>query len=62
MHISNTQMSWRIAMISFVLVVMFAVAQSALARTETVLYSFGLQSGDGATPWDSLIMDKAGNL
>jgi uncharacterized repeat protein (TIGR03803 family) len=32
------------------------------AWTETVLYSFGSQSGDGANPYDSLIMDQVGNL
>jgi uncharacterized repeat protein (TIGR03803 family) len=62
MHFSSTQISRRIAAVLFVLVVMFAAAQSAFAQTETVLYSFGLQSGDGTTPWDSLIMDTAGNL
>ncbi len=62
MHFSITQVSRRIAVVPFVLVVMFAAVQSALAQTETVLYSFARQSGDGATPWDSLIMDTAGNL
>jgi uncharacterized repeat protein (TIGR03803 family) len=30
--------------------------------TETLLYSFGSQSGDGWEPWAGLIMDKQGNL
>ena len=64
MYFSSTRISRRIAIVPFVLVVLFAAAHSALAQTETetVLYSFGLQSVDGATPWDSLIMDKEGNL
>jgi uncharacterized repeat protein (TIGR03803 family) len=62
MHFSISRISGRIALAPFVLVVMFAAAYSALAQTETVLYSFGIQSVDGVTPWDSLIMDKGGNL
>ncbi len=62
MHFSNRRISGRIALALFVLVVMFAAGHSALAQTETVLYSFGIQSVDGATPWGSLIMDKEGNL
>jgi uncharacterized repeat protein (TIGR03803 family) len=37
-------------------------AHPAHAQTETVLYSFGSQSGDGASPYDTPIMDKEGNL
>jgi len=44
------------------LVVMFADANSAFAQTETVLYSFGQQAGQGATPWGSLIQDTVGNF
>ena len=29
---------------------------------ETVLYSFGSQSGDGSQPWAGLVFDKKGNL
>jgi len=32
------------------------------AGTETILYSFGSQSGDGANPQACLVMDKTGNL
>ena len=41
---------------------LIAATQSAQAQTETVLYSFGSQSGDGLLPQASLIMDKKGNL
>jgi uncharacterized repeat protein (TIGR03803 family) len=34
----------------------------ALAQTETVVYSFGSQSGDGTNPVAGLIMDKKGNF
>jgi len=34
----------------------------ASAGTETILYSFGSQSGDGSLPWSVPLMDKAGNL
>jgi uncharacterized repeat protein (TIGR03803 family) len=62
MHFSNTRIPGRIALAPLVLVVMFAAAHAAPAQTETVLYSFGIQAVDGATPWDSLILDKQGNL
>ncbi len=45
-----------------VLGLLIAAAQPAQAQTETVLYSFGSQSGDGLLPQASLIMDKKGNL
>jgi len=38
------------------------VYKVAPAGTETVLYSFGSQAGDGANPFAGLIMDKKGNL
>lgn len=43
-------------------VLLFAAPQLARCQTETVLYSFSGQSGDGANPTAGLIMDKAGNL
>jgi uncharacterized repeat protein (TIGR03803 family) len=43
-------------------VLLFAAPQLARCQTETVLYSFSGQSGDGANPYAGLIMDKAGNL
>src|SRR5580700_7795283 len=43
-------------------VLLFATPQLARCQTETVLYSFSGQSGDGANPTAGLIMDKAGNL
>ncbi len=49
-----------LAMLSGVL--LLAAVQSAHAQTETVLYSFGNQSGDGSYPYAGLIMDKKGNL
>jgi uncharacterized repeat protein (TIGR03803 family) len=30
--------------------------------TETVLYSFGSQSGDGSKPWAGVVLDEKGNL
>ena len=62
MHFSSGKISRRILVAPFVLVVVFAAANSALAQTETVLCSFGLQAGQGATPWDSLILDQKGNF
>ena len=38
------------------------VFQRTPGGVETVLYSFGSQSGDGYSPHSSLIMDGAGNL
>jgi uncharacterized repeat protein (TIGR03803 family) len=61
MHFPTDEISQRIASASLALVVIFA-AVSALAQTETVLYSFGRQAGQGATPWGSLIMDQKGNF
>ena len=37
-------------------------AHSAQAQTETVLYNFGSQSGDGTYPLAGLVFDKEGNL
>ena len=37
-------------------------AKKGGAWTETLLYSFGSQSGDGGDPYGGLIMDKEGNL
>jgi uncharacterized repeat protein (TIGR03803 family) len=37
-------------------------ARPAQAQTETVLYSFGSQAGDGEFPVAGLILDKKGNL
>jgi uncharacterized repeat protein (TIGR03803 family) len=62
MHFFSVKISPRIAVAPFILVVMFAAANSALAQTETVLYSFGLQAAQGATPWGSLIIDQEGNF
>jgi uncharacterized repeat protein (TIGR03803 family) len=62
MHITRSNISRRVAAVPLVLAVVFAVAHSALAQTETVLWSFGVRAGQGATPWDSLIMDQEGNL
>lgn len=62
MHFFDIETSRRIAVSAFVFVVMLVAAHSALSQTETVLYSFGIQSRYGATPWGSLIMDKQGNL
>ena len=39
-----------------------AAALPAQAQTETVLHSFGTQSGDGSNPYAGLIMDPEGNL
>jgi uncharacterized repeat protein (TIGR03803 family) len=49
-----------LAMLS-VLLLMIAF-QPAHAQTETVLYSFGSQAGDGQNPLAGLVMDKTGNL
>ena len=38
------------------------VFKLSASGVETVLHSFGSQSGDGAYPWGGLIMDKQGNL
>ena len=43
-------------------VLLLAAPQLARCQTETVLYSFSGQSGDGANPYAGLTMDKAGNL
>jgi uncharacterized repeat protein (TIGR03803 family) len=40
----------------------FSLAVRAQAQTETLLYSFGGFTGDGATPNSALIFDSAGNL
>ena len=48
-----------VAVISTLLMIAGAPAQ---AQTESVLYSFGSQAGDGAQPFAGLIMDKEGNL
>jgi uncharacterized repeat protein (TIGR03803 family) len=32
------------------------------SKTETVVYSFGGQSGDGQNPWAGLVLDQAGNF
>ncbi len=42
--------------------VWIVVARPALAQTETVLYCFGSQSGDGLGPVAGLVFDTAGNL
>jgi uncharacterized repeat protein (TIGR03803 family) len=62
MHFFSSNISRRISVAPFVFVVAFAAANSALAQKETVLYSFGIKAAEGATPWGSLIMDKAGDL
>jgi len=48
-----------LAVLSALLLIAF---QPAHAQSETVLYSFGNQSGDGEWPIAGLIMDKKGNL
>ncbi len=47
------------AMLSIVLLI---APQPAHAQTETVLYSFGSQSGDGVYPYAGLIEDSKGNF
>src|ERR1700723_995866 len=42
-------------------VVTLILAASAWASTETVLYSFPSQTGDGYYPYACLIADKSGN-
>src|SRR5258706_758401 len=45
----------------FVLTTVITVA-SATAQTETVLYSFGVVSGDASGPYAGLIFDASGNF
>ena len=56
-----TKISRVIVALTF-LFALLAVALPALAQTETVLYSFGSQSGDGANPYAGVIWDAEGNL
>ena len=52
----------RSALTLAVLSALLLIAAPAQAQTETVLYSFGSQTGDGYGPVAGLIFDKAGNL
>jgi len=45
-----------------IVAVTLVLAASAWASSETVLYSFGTQSGDGIYPYSGLISDKSGNF
>jgi uncharacterized repeat protein (TIGR03803 family) len=45
-----------------IVVVTLILAASAWASSESVLYSFGTQSGDGIYPYAGLISDSKGNL
>ena len=41
---------------------LLVAVQPAAAKTETVLHSFGSQSGDGTYPYAGVVVDKRGNL
>ena len=45
-----------------ILAVTLILATGAWASSESVLYSFGSQTGDGYYPYAGLIADKSGNL
>ena len=45
-----------------VLTIALGVAARAQIYTQSVLYNFGLSSGDGSYPFGGLVMDTAGNL
>ena len=49
-------------MLAVLSAMLLAATHSALAQSETVLYSFGSQAGDGANPGCCLILDKQSNL
>ena len=42
--------------------VVFEVSSASGDWTETVIHTFGIERGDGATPWGQLIADSAGNI
>src|ERR1700724_858495 len=50
------------SLLAIVLGLLAVGVQSAEAQTETVLYSFGSQVGDGSNPYASLPLDTKGNL
>src|SRR5579864_2916212 len=52
----------RCGLILSVFSALLLAAGPARAQSETVLYSFGSQSGDGSTPYAGLILDKQGTL
>jgi len=63
MHLQRTKTSCVAIALVAVSVLLFAAPQLARAQyTETVLYSFGSQSGDGTQPSAGVIMDKTGDL
>ena len=49
-------------LLAIVLGLLAVGVQSAEAQTETVLYSFGSQVGDGSNPYAGLTLDTKGNL
>ena len=63
MHFSIHKSSRDAAALAVVSAVFLPVTvQLVQAQTETVLYSFGSQSGDGNYPYGGLVFDKNGNL
>jgi len=56
-HIGGKQL-----LLAFVLGLLAVGVQSAEAQTETVLYSFGDQVGDGSNPYAGVTLDTKGNL
>jgi uncharacterized repeat protein (TIGR03803 family) len=50
------------ALILTVISAMLLTARAVQAQTETVLYSFGSQPGDGSLPLAHVVLDKWGNL
>jgi len=61
MRFANTKVSFATAL-AILSVLILTAALPASAQTETVLYSFGSQSGDGAYPEAGLVLDGKGNL
>ena len=63
MHMHQMTTAARAALsLAMILAVPLIVSQKAPAQTETVLYSFGSQLGDGNLPYAGLVMDKQGNF
>jgi len=62
MRFPLTKISSAATLLAFFSALVLTAAVPLLAQTETVLYSFGSQSRDGAYPLAGLIMDAKGNL